>query len=235
MADREHPERKNPERQPEEKENSLPDGFDDEELRARFGTELDEENRSEKKHQPHARRAPRSVRKDRRLVFHLVDAVILLLIVAAVITLTVGYDSLRGLFTSETSPRDANMVYTVVFSHVDAAFADAVKAGDSVTLGGEDSVAFGTVSAVTKAPTKTLLPNPDATEGETAVGTLTDAEDGTYEVTVTVRTAATYRVGKGYTVQGVRLAIGGIYNLRFPGWTASGLCVGLTALTEGGE
>ena len=48
-----------------------------------------------------------------------------------------------------------------------------------------------------------------------------------YNLQITVTAPAVYEKGVGYTVKGVRMAVGGEYHLMFPNFVGSGYCIGI--------
>ena len=52
-------------------------------------------------------------------------------------------------------------------------------------------------------------------------------ESGHYYIELTIRSNAVYNDVEGYTVQGERIAIGKVFNIRLPNFEATGICVDL--------
>ena len=163
----------------------------------------------------------------RRWLFWTVDVLLLVSIVAAILV-AVSLLTPFSLFDSNED-ETRNITYTVEFAGVDSASISRLQVGDSVVDVKTGSV-IGTVSAINNRPYEVYTDTPveDAELGEDVwvVGTYT-YPDSYVTVTVTITVTADYAAGLGYSAEDCRIAVGGEYELRFPSYTASGVCTGI--------
>ncbi len=159
--------------------------------------------------------------------FNILDALIILLIVAfvasAVVLLIPNVTELLG------DKGDRQIIYTVVFSEVDEELALAADIYDGQTVIDKSTGrVLGTVigDALVDDSYEFVIKN----------GALDDApllESGLYEgkktLTVTLTATATYNEGRGYEVDGCRIACDRVIEMIFPGFTGKGVC---TVVTE---
>lgn len=160
----------------------------------------------------------------RRSPVNAVDIILIVMILAA-IALAVMLAFFRGvLFGGKTETRIIE--YTVVFKQVDETFATSIVNGDPVlNVAGKQSA--GIVSADVESSASTYVAYHAAAEeglnGSAVLMTYPDRMD----LTVTIRVEAEYTPGSGYSVGGLRIAVGSEYSLMFPGYTGTGTCIAL--------
>lgn len=161
----------------------------------------------------------------RRWLFLAADVLLLIAIVAAIFFLVVLLTPLDLFGGEDTEQR--RVVYTVEFAGVDSALVESLQVGDTVTDAATGS-AVGVVTDVlprsyevyTDIPTS----EPDD-ELNSYVVTKNTYPDTFSTVTVTIRVLADYVPEVGYTAENCRIAVGRQYELHFPGYAGSGVCV----------
>ena len=161
----------------------------------------------------------KSGREPRSWRFNFLDAIILLVIVlfiAAVVLLFIPrVTSFLG------SNGDVDIVYTVVFRGVDA------------------SVEISDQQKVVDAKTERVLGMVEGSpETEDYYELVRDAEnvsvlkcekvDGKIDLIVTISASAMYVEGRGYEVNGCRIACNKEFEMVFPGFAATGTCIEVT-------
>lgn len=166
-----------------------------------------------------------SAKKSRKLKrkFNIVDFLILVLVLTVVgttIYAVISWSNIKRLWSTST----VSLQYVVELRGVDADFINNIKAGDSVT----DSVTktnLGTVDRVESIEKHKVLDYyiPDDKTDE-YVGVLSEYDDK-YNVTVYISSTAEYEKGIGYTINGRRVAIGEVLNLRFPKFASTAYCI----------
>ena len=141
-----------------------------------------------------------------RWVFFVVDAVLILAIAAAVLSLLSLFTpfSLFGKDNKETR----TVTWTVEIEGASDAMIEALTEGSTVT----DYETGETLGTVVKKPV-----TPDGNEAVTGGGPQT--------VIVTLKIKADYTVGEGYTVAGERIAAGRAYRIFFAGFVSDAECV----------
>lgn len=161
--------------------------------------------------------------------FNIIDFLILLIIFAVIgasIYAIVSWSNIKSLWSTST----VELQYTVELRGVDKAFINNIKAGDAVT----DAVSknqLGTVDRVDSVKytvfdyVKKEIPSED---GKTSTvnyeGVLSEYPDK-YTVTVYISSTAEYEKGIGYTINGRRVAVGEIIEMRFPEFSSTAYCV----------
>ncbi len=167
--------------------------------------------------------------KKARRKFNIIDFLILLIIFAVIsasIYAIVSWSNIKSLWSTST----VELQYTVELRGVDKAFINNIKAGDAVT----DAVSknqLGTVDRVDSVKytvfdyVKKEIPSED---GKTSTvnyeGVLSEYPDK-YTVTVYISSTAEYEKGIGYTINGRRVAVGEIIEMRFPEFSSTAYCV----------
>lgn len=153
-----------------------------------------------------------------------IDVIVILLVLAVIAFFVVRGVFGGSLFKSKTETK--TIEYTVVFRRVSEDFVTAVSSGNAV-LNAKEKQSFGTVSAdVESNPSTYVAYVPGGEEGAGGTATLLPYP-GYVDLTVTIRVDAEYSEGTGYTVGGIRIAVGSEYSLMFPGFTGTGTCIAL--------
>lgn len=144
--------------------------------------------------------------------FNVVDFLVLVLIVAIIgvaIYAVVYWANIKSLWATSTT----DLQYAVELRGVDQKFVDKIKNGDAVT----DAVSknqLGIVDRVDKIEKYTTF----------SEGTLVEHPDK-FNITVYISATAEYEQGVGYTVNGRRIAVGEIIEMRFPNFSSVAYCV----------
>ena len=166
-----------------------------------------------------ANNIPLKNNKKTKRKFNFIDFLILLLIltvlVVAVFTIA-SWSSIEKLLTSS----QVSLQYTVELRGVDAEFINNIKTGDTVT----DSVSKTELGSVTRVDIEkhSILDYKEENGVYTGVPAYYDDK---YDITVYISSNAEYLSGTGYTINGTRIAIGEILNLRFPNFSSSAYCI----------
>ena len=150
--------------------------------------------------------------------FNVVD-VFLILIVIAIIAAIVTY-LVPGLFNVAADETD--ITFTIEFRGVDSSFITNIKNGDSVYDSSKHYM-LGNVKSVENYAHTVLVYNED-----TGVAEMKEVE-GLKNIVVTVTAKAIYTDGKGYSVNGERIAVGCAYNISFPDFSGSAYCIEVSA------
>lgn len=160
--------------------------------------------------------------------FNFIDFLILLLIVAIIgtaIYAVFAWSDIKALWS--TSSKDIQ--YIVELRGVDSDFIDNIKSNDIVI----DSVSknqLGIVQATnTEDPYKIIsyeeiLDKDGNPTGDYNGVLIEDKDNPKYNITVYINATAEYEKGVGYTVNGTRIAVGEVLELRFPQFTAVAYC-----------
>ena len=161
--------------------------------------------------------------------FNIIDFLVLIIILAIIsvsIYAIFSWSDIKSLWSTST----VDLQYTVELRGVDKEFINNIKIGDEVT----DAVSknqLGTVDRVDSVKytvfdyTKKDIPSEDGkTSTVSYEGVLTEHPDK-FNITVYISSSAEYEKGIGYTINGRRIAVGEMIDLRFPEFSASGYCV----------
>ena len=122
---------------------------------------------------------------------------------------------------SITADKTVEIDYAIEIIGVDEEFIDNIKQDDTVL----DSVSksnLGTVTAVDYSIQYTELKYSEEEDSGVLSPVL-----GKYNVIVTVSATAEYEEGKGYSVNGTRIAVGEKINARFPDYVCEGYCISI--------
>ena len=120
-----------------------------------------------------------------------------------------------------TADKTQEIQYSVEILGVDKEFLQKIKENDTVL----DSVSKSKLGTVTAVDYSTPYKQFEYNEEENA-GVLS-AVEGKYNVIVTISATAKFKDGEGYTVDGVRIAVGEKINARFPDYSCEGYCIGV--------
>ncbi|MBQ8716944.1 MAG: DUF4330 family protein [Clostridia bacterium] len=185
--------------------------------------DVPKQDKEERAHRFEAASSGKGKDSSRRWLFLVVDVLLLAAIVAAIVFM-VSLLTPFSLFDSEgTEVR--NVTYTVELSGVDRDSLSALKVGDAVTDKDTGAV-IGVVTAVSSRAYEayTDVPVKDEALNSYVVTKVTYPEQFN-TVTVTIAVTADYRSGVGYSVEDCRIAVGRTYDLHFPAYAASAVCV----------
>ncbi len=175
-------------------------------------------------------RARRSTaeKRNRRWLLLGVDILLLVAILAAIFFLVVLLTPLE-LFGGR-SEEQRSVLYTVELAGVERDSVQALEIGQTVTDVETGSV-IGEIVDITTRPYEIYTDIPteesDMTDGEHQIYLVTkNTYPEEYQtVTVTIRVIADYEQGVGYCADDCRIAVGRTYDLRFPAYAGSGVCV----------
>ena len=160
------------------------------------------------------------IKEKKKHKFNIVDFLILLLVVAIIgtaIYAVFAWSDIKALWSTSSK----EILYVVELRGVDKDLINNVKAADVVI----DSVSknqLGTVQSAKSDPYSTLGYTVN-TDGEYAATMITD--DSKFNITLTISATAEYEKGIGYTVNGTRIAVGEVLDLRFPQLASTAYCV----------
>lgn len=152
--------------------------------------------------------------------FNIIDfllIVVILLIIGALVYVFLPSSAIKSI----TADKKVDIDYAIEIIGVDEDFIDNIKQ-DDVVLDSISKSQLGTVTAVDYSIQYTELKYSE----EEAVGVLSPVL-GKYNVIVTVSATAEYEEGKGYSVNGTRIAVGEKISARFPDYVCEGYCISI--------
>lgn len=150
--------------------------------------------------------------------FNLIDVlliVMVLIIVASLIYVFLPTSWIRSILADDK----VDIQYTIEIQGVDEAFLENISENDIVL----DSVSKGTIGTVTAIDYST--PYTQLEYNETTQSGVLSVVPEKYNMLITISVNADYTEGEGYAVNGTRIAVGELMNLRFPNFTAEGYCI----------
>ena len=164
--------------------------------------------------------APKKRMAKKRGRFNLIDfllVLVLLLIIGALVYVFLPSSVIKNI----TADKSEEIQYSIEILGVDKEFLDNIKEND-VVLDSVSKSNLGTVTAVDYSIQYTKL---EYNEEENA-GVLSPIPDK-YNVIVTISATAKFEEGEGYTVNGVRIAVGEKINARFPEYVCEAYCISI--------
>ncbi len=164
-----------------------------------------------------------SARPRRLNVLDVVIIVTTVLLVA--IAIVWSTPRLQALFASNDT---VQITYTVVFENVDESVYDRIML-DQTVIDAEGGRVLGSVALTPESVSYYDFVLEKDADGNDILKKQAHDELGK-NVTVTIRANAEYSEGKGYTVDGYRIAIGADMQLRFPGFSGTGRCNGISVI-----
>ena len=168
------------------------------------------------------KRLPGKARGKRRL-FNGVDIAIVSLVVLVLVFVILHFNPFTWLFGTRVQTRAID--YTVVISNVDDVYSASVKEGDTVYQLNNTGLLLGRVINEVVVDDYTVL---TAREGVAELTTY----GSRVSLTIVIRLdAAQYEPGKGYSIDGQRIAVGTTLQLNFPGFSAEGVVVNLNRVS----
>ena len=156
--------------------------------------------------------------KKRKIRFNLIDfllIVIALLLVAVLVYVFLPNSVIKGFFAEDS----VSIQYAIEFKGVDEAFLESIKQDDLVI----DSVSKAEIGVVTAVDYSTQYTELTYDEGS-STGVLSVVPNK-YNVIVTITAMADYSADTGYTIGGVRIAVGELIAARFPNFACEGYCI----------
>ncbi len=158
--------------------------------------------------------------KLKRGKFNFVDLLFLILI--AVIVLAVFF--LIDPFSMNVfggAEKNVVVEYTVQIEYVEASLADNIRLGDEA-LNAVNKTSLGRVSAIKN----DILYSEACYNSEADIVSMKEYPDR-YNLQITITSDAVFEEGKGYTVKGTRIAVGGQYSIMFPNYLGNGYCISM--------
>jgi hypothetical protein len=148
--------------------------------------------------------------------FNLIDFLLILLVlllVASIVYVFVPKNFVSGLFAD----KKYTIEYSVEFTGVDKKFLGNIQVGNPV------------LDSVSKANIGTVVAIDDSTQYSELTyngveGVMTPVIDK-YNIVVTIKASVDYSEGKGYSINGTRIAVGEKINARFPNFVYEGYCI----------
>lgn len=155
--------------------------------------------------------------------FNLIDAILIVIVLAAVGALVYIYQSDR-FAVDRTETRTADIVYEIQVTDALSEFGRLVQIGNTVT----DAETGETIGEVTNVVSDRVVYEGHASDG-TPVQTV---RDDLVNITVTVRAKATVAANGTFAVgDGLELLVGKRISFRVPDYTATGSCISLKEVT----
>ncbi len=162
--------------------------------------------------------------------FNIIDFLVLIIIIAVVggaIYAVFSWSNIKSLWSTST----VELQYTVELRGVDKEFISKIKAGDTVT----DAVSKNQLGIVERVDsiekytvldyTKNEIQNDDGKSSAASYSGVLSEYPDKYNITVYISSSAEYEKGVGYTVNGRRVAVGEIIEMRFPEFSSVAYCV----------
>lgn len=160
--------------------------------------------------------------KSRKFRFNLIDFILVLIAISVVAALVVYFlPELGGNFSGKG---EVDITYVLEFRNVDEEFIANIQNGDKVYDAGQN-FNIGTVKSISAEPYKTLEYDKDT---QSAIM----KEQSGHNLTVTITASAIYTEGTGYSINGMRIAVGSSYDVRFPNFVGTAYCVQLRISTK---
>lgn len=150
--------------------------------------------------------------------FNIVDFFVIL-VVLLVAAASVMY-FLPGVMEKFSSDGSVEITYVLEFRGVDDIFIANIQGGDKVFDAGQN-FNMGNVISVETESYKTL-------EYDSLIGEAVMKEHiGKKTLIITVTASAIYTEGEGYSINGERISVGGIYDIRFPNYSGKAYCTAI--------
>lgn len=159
--------------------------------------------------------------KKKKKRFNFIDFIIILLIVAiigVVVYLFSPWAQIEKLWTKDK----AELTFFVEIKDVDIEFIDRIKEGDTVI----DAVSKNSLGSIAEAPQVEKAFVYDYVLDENGQMSCVISEHPTkYNITIKVNASADFHKNVGFTVNGRRIAVGELLDMRLPQFSCSGTCV----------
>lgn len=161
-----------------------------------------------------------AVKQAKRGKFNLVDLLFLVLLAVMILAVVFLIDPFSmNVFGSDE--KNVVLEYTVQIDYVEASLADNVRLGEEA-ISAVNRTTLGRVSGLNN-----TIPYSeayyDAKENTVSMREYPDR----YNLQITITSNASFEEGKGYTVSGTRIAVGGEYALMFPNYVGTGYCISM--------
>lgn len=152
--------------------------------------------------------------------FNFIDFLIILVVVAIIGILIYVFSPWAHIEKLWTNNK-VELTYFVEIKDVDIAYIESIKEGDGV-INSVSKNSLGTVSEISKIEKAYVYDYVLNEQGEMTC--IRSEHPQKYNITVKVVATAEYEEGIGYSVNGCRVAIGEMLDMRFPQYTCSGAC-----------
>ncbi len=158
--------------------------------------------------------------KTKRGKFNFVDLLFLVLVTAILFAVVFLIDPFSMNVFGGTE-KNVVLEYTIQIEYVEASLVDNVHLGDEA-LNAVNKASLGRVSALRN----DILYSEAYYDSEADVVSMKEYPDR-YNLQITITADAVFEAGKGYSVKGSRMAVGGQYSLMFPEYVGSGYCISM--------
>lgn len=168
---------------------------------------------------------------DRKRLINLVDIVLILMILSIIVVFV--FVLAPGAELNREDVQTVKLEYTVEISGISKEMLAKINIGDQV-FDEKDRYVIGTVTNTEIDDCVEYVYNEESGRIEAVAYT----DDGNASsvlknVLVTITANAQYSKGKGYTVNGYRIAVNREMSLCFPGYSGNGQCISVTILETG--
>lgn len=160
------------------------------------------------------------IKEKKKHKFNIVDFLILLLVVSIIgtaIYAVFAWSDIKALWATSSK----EILYVVELRGIDQDLVDNIK-GTDVVIDSVSKNQLGIVQSANSDPYSTLGYTVD-TDGEYKATMITDGSK--FNITITISATAEYEKDIGYTVNGTRIAVGEVLDLRFPQLASTAYCV----------
>lgn len=160
----------------------------------------------------------------KRRSFNFIDVILILLALLIVLTV-VNIFSPMLVFNKLRNDLQTTIQYTLEVKGVDNEFINKINENDTVV----DTVSKYSLGSVTAVDYNMQYLELEYDEAQRA-GVMAVHPDK-YNVIITITASAAYNEGKGYSVNGHRIAVGEMMSVRFPDYVCEGYCIGLSVIS----
>ena len=152
--------------------------------------------------------------------FNFIDFLIILVVVAIIGVLIYVFSPWAQIEKLWTNNK-VELTYFVEIKDVDIAYMESIKEGDGV-INSVSKNSLGSVAEISKIEKAYVYDYVLNEQGEMTC--IRSEHPRKYNITVKIVATAEYDEGIGYSINGCRIAIGEMLDLRFPQYTCSGAC-----------
>ena len=151
--------------------------------------------------------------------FNFIDFLIVLVLIAVIGSLIYAFSPWTNI-EKLWANNQTELTYFVEIKDVSPEYIDMIKSGDTV-INSVTKNSLGTVEEVTNVENAYVY---DYVPEDGKMTCVILENPKKYNITLKITTLADYNEGIGYSVNGCRVAIGEMLNLRLPTYTCSGYC-----------
>ena len=152
--------------------------------------------------------------------FNFIDFLVLLVVIAIIGILVYVFSPWSQIEKIWTNNK-VELTYFVEIKDVDIAYMESINEGDSI-VNSVNKNSLGTVAEISKIEKAYVYDYVLNEQGEMTC--VISEHPQKYNITIKVVSTAEYEKGVGYSINGCRIAIGEMLDLRFPQYTCSGAC-----------